>query len=104
MPSFSFIEGDLAKRHLLIGVLDGKWHALCYEKIIKAKHRGVYKPKMTKQLVAKILRRRRMMKPGQMLRFLTRQMTQSAHASTTFREHPSHFPTSSLNYGRHQFY
>ena len=40
-----------------------------YEKIIKAKHRGVYKPKRAKQLVAKIVRRRRMMKPGQMLRF-----------------------------------
>merc|ERR1712151_922089 len=39
-----------------------------YEKIIKRKH-GVYKEKKAKQLVAKIVRRRRMMKPGQMLRF-----------------------------------
>lgn len=39
-----------------------------YEKIIKRKHK-VYKEKKAKQLVAKIVRRRRMQKPGRMLRF-----------------------------------
>ena len=69
MLSFSFIEADLAKHHLLIGVLDGVCHALCYVKTIKAKHRGVCQPKRTKQIVAKIVRLRRMMKQGHVLSF-----------------------------------
>ena len=33
MPSFSFIEADLAKRQLLIGVLDGTLKAGCSNSI-----------------------------------------------------------------------
>ena len=33
LPSFSFIEADLAKRHLLIGVLDGTLKIGCSNSI-----------------------------------------------------------------------
>ena len=33
MPSFSFIEADLAKRHLLIGFLDGTLKQWCSHRI-----------------------------------------------------------------------